>query len=76
MTDEDDVLANWKNRRFVVIDYSLFDRWSIILTDHTYWSNEYESLRIWCESNNSRLTGVVVEFDSEESLLLFVLTWS
>lgn len=76
MTDEDDIFASWKNKRFVVIDYSLFDRWTVVLTDHTYWTNEYESLRSWCCDNNAKLTGVVVEFDSEESLLLFVLTWS
>jgi hypothetical protein len=73
---EEDIFASWKNARFVVIDPSLFGRWSIILTDFEFWTREYDSLVEWCEHYGGTISGMTVEFPSEETLTLFVLTWS
>jgi hypothetical protein len=50
---------------------------TVILTDIYFWAEHVKELDAWCEHNSGvRRTGCLVEFDTSEVLILFVLRWS
>jgi hypothetical protein len=71
-----DILAGWRDKRFVVLEYSLFGKWSVVLSDYIFWTQENDTLVEWCTDNGADMSGMVVEFPDEQTLLLFVLRWS
>lgn len=74
----EDILANWKTKKFILADSSLIDEegFIIILTDVKYWAENIDELILWCKSNGGTVRGMSVSFDSEKQLLLFTLRWA
>jgi hypothetical protein len=77
---QDDIFADWKNQRFIVIDYNIAKNEQalmVVLTDIPFWSEHVKQLDQWCVDNpGARRIGMTVEFDTAELLTLFVLRWS
>ena len=52
----------------------------IILTDFLYWMHYENDLKDWCTSHLAKgelaFKGAVIEFTSEDELVLFTLRWS
>jgi hypothetical protein len=74
----DDVMAEFKNRRFVVASAYVLDRTEhvVILSDIGYWSEHYEELMAWCNQHNSEVQGMGVTLPDSHTLTLFALRWS
>lgn len=73
-----DVLAEWKQKRFVISDQILHDCPGrlIVLTDLSFWSEHAEDLGVWCCQHGARVAGVTVEIPNDAVLTMFVLRWS
>ena len=52
----------------------------IVLTDFFFWASYENELKQWCENNLSKgaeaFQGSVIEFETEQELVLFTLRWS
>jgi hypothetical protein len=52
----------------------------IVLTDFLHWTKHEEELRDWCTNNLSKgasaFEGAIIEYTSEEELVMFILRWS
>ena len=75
----EDILADWKVKRFVVVDPGLRTSpgfgVSIVLTDISYWADHEAELDAWCEQHAARRSGMVIDM-SESALMMFSLRWS
>ena len=73
----DDIFHSWKNSRFVLVDYHLFDEpeLMIVLTDFQYWSDVHDELMEWCRVNGGEVKGMTVSFKTQEQLTMFSLRW-
>ena len=80
MSNENDILKEWKQCRFVQISQDLVvpgqGNYVVILSDTTFWSNHYDQLIEWCQSNGGQVNGMCVSFDHEHQLSMFTLRWS
>lgn len=78
MNSSADILADWKNQRFVVADNIIigYSEIVIILCDITFWNNNYNALAEWCDAHGVKLAGMTVELDTQEQLTLFCLRWA
>lgn len=79
----EDILSNFKNRRFLVVenfqsDDDLFNRSDlfVVLCDIEFWAREADNLIEWCIVNNLKQRGMTVEFQNNEQLTMFILRWS
>ncbi len=73
-----DIMASWKNNRFVVADSALIDMPEsnlIILSDIEYWNEHYEELKDWCNEHLAEVRGMTVTC-GDHALTLFALRWS
>ena len=73
-----DIMASWKENRFVVADSALIDIEDnnlIVLTNIEYWNDHYEELTEWCENHNAEIRGMTVTCD-DHTLTAFALRWS
>lgn len=75
---EMDILAEWKNKRFVIVDSKLHDysKHVILLSDYKYWSDNMLELVEWCSNNNCKLKGMTIEIPNDSLLTIFLLRWS
>jgi hypothetical protein len=73
-----DIFANWKNNRFVVVPHEFLDHDEslIVLTDTSYWNDNFELLKDWCDENNCEQTGMTVKPNNTHALTLFCLRWA
>lgn len=74
-----DIMAEFKNRRFIVApNYLLEDRSEhvIILSDISFWAEHYDQLQAWCEQHDAAVQGLGVTLPDSETVTLFCLTWS
>jgi len=77
-----DVFADWKDKKFVVSPNYITETFIsggghiIVLTDVTYWNNNYHLLQDWCTENQSKIAGMTVEVPDEQRLMLFALRWA
>ena len=76
----DDILADWKNGRFMVIDpllagYLPPEYASVILTDISYWAEHEAELDAWLEQHQATRSGMIVEMRKSD-LVMFSLRWS
>ena len=73
-----DMFAHWKNNRFIVVPHELLDHDEslIVLTDISYWNDNFELLKDWCDENNCEQAGMTVEPSNTHALTLFCLRWS
>ena len=73
-----DILAEWKNKRFVIVDSKLHDYSNhiILLSDYMYWSDNMLELVEWCHNNNCKLKGMTIEIPNDSLLTMFILRWT
>ena len=79
MTTEDDVLAEWRSRRFVLLSPDLLDNGhtaTVLLSDFPFWANAVDELLAWCEVRNATVRGMTVEFGDDLTLTEFILRWA
>jgi hypothetical protein len=76
-----DILADFKNHRFVVLDASTYQPWAfgefaVVLTDIRFWNTHYTDLEKWCKLHGADIYGMTVSFCDEPSFVLFNLRWA
>jgi hypothetical protein len=78
MNSEQDILADWKTNRFIVVGEELLDRDErlIVLTDLKYWSEHVDELADWCNHNNMSTEGMTVVCGSDAEITAFMLRWA
>ena len=72
-----DIMQDWRNRRFIVVEAALIDIAQdnlIILTDIEYWNEHYDALKAWCLDYDAEVRGMTVTC-SDQSLTAFCLRW-
>ncbi len=75
----EDVLAEWKRNRFIVVDYALTGtaKHLIVLTDIKYWAENVDQLDTWCEKNpRAKVQGMTVEITDDRTLTHFIMRWT
>ena len=75
----DDVMAEFKNRRFIIAPNHLLDKPGdhlIILSDFKYWSDHYDELQVWVNDNQGRIQGMGLTLPDAQTLTAFCLRWS
>lgn len=79
MTVGSNIMAEFQNRRFIVAPSYLlddFDEHTIILSDIEFWSNHYDDLINWLDSNGGTIQGMGVTLPDDITLTAFCLRWS
>jgi len=73
----DDILADWRGRKFVLADPALHDSQGhlIVLVDFGFWVDNYGDLERWCRNNNGQIQGMTVVLPTDQSLTSFLLRW-
>jgi len=72
-----DILADWKIKKFVVVDnIESAGEILIVLTDFNFWVTNYCQLQQWCDDNTSKTEGMTVIIPNYTSLTAFMLKWS
>ncbi len=73
-----DIFQSWKERRFIIASTDITDGERIVvLTDMTFWVENLNDLIDWCEDTpGARNEGMTVVFDTDASLMMFVLRWA
>ena len=76
--ENDDILADWKNSRWIVASGWNHDEDKIIvvLTDFEYWAEHAEEMLEWCRNNGAVSKGMTIDLENEDMLTLFTLRWS
>ena len=72
-----DIFDKWKNNRFVVVPHELLDHDEslIVLTDVSYWNDNFELLKDWCDENDCEQAGMTVKPSNTRALTMFCLRW-
>ena len=75
--NDDDILADWKSNRFVIVEGIFTDQRYIliVLCDITFWTQHYDVLNQWCQDHEVKLAGMTVELPTTELLTAFCLRW-
>lgn len=74
-----DVMAEFKNRRFVVAPADLLENPGehvVILSDFEYWNDHYNELQDWVKQNNGFIQGMGLTLPDAPTLTAFCLRWS
>ena len=73
-----DIFDKWKNNRFVVVPHELLDHDEslIVLTDVSYWNDNFELLKDWCDENDCEQAGMTVKPSNIHALTMFCLRWA
>ncbi len=77
--DETDILADWKNNRFIRVIYdesNVMCLHLIVLTDIGFWAENADNLKSWCEEYGCEQVGMTVEIPTDELYTLFCLRWN
>lgn len=75
----DDIMAEFKNRRFIVAPNHLLDNPGehvVILSDFEYWNDHYDELQDWVKQNNGFIQGMGLTLPDAPTLTAFCLRWS
>lgn len=76
----EDIFADWKKNRFILVDSSLFwdtKKHLIVLTDIKYWAEHADEFAEWCERTQGVFAhGMTVEISDDKTLTHFILKWS
>ena len=71
------VFDNAHKQRFLAApEYLTDNELLIILTDITFWNDNFDDLQMWCEQNNSAQQGMTVVLPNKAVLTSFYLRWS
>ena len=79
MNNSDDIMADWKKARFMIVDGDWYDmpfKHMIVLTDVAFWAEHADQLKVWCKQYGCRPEGVTVCIPDDATLTLFTLRWS
>lgn len=68
-----DINFNKDNGKFVVADPGLGLGIVIVLTDLTYWNDNYDDLTAWCTTNGAEIKGMTVCLNNNIDLFNFIL---
>jgi hypothetical protein len=76
-----DLMAEWKNNHYIVVDELLLDTpvapaVLIILTDLTYWNKHSDELVQWCDDHGCETSGLSVTLPGPAELTAFNLRWA
>ena len=74
-----DIMAEFKNRRFVVAPADLLENPGehvVILSDFEYWNDHYDELQDWVKQNNGFIQGMGLTLPDARTLTAFCLRWS
>lgn len=55
---------------------SLTSKYAVLLSDYKYWVSVEAELEEWLANNGGRKSGIVIEFKSNEELIMFKLKWT
>jgi F0F1-type ATP synthase epsilon subunit len=72
-----DVFEDWKKNKFIIVDAAMIDITDanlIILTDVSYWNENYDALKEWCTNYSAEVRGMTVTCD-DPALTAFCLRW-
>jgi hypothetical protein len=75
----DDIMAEFKNRRFIVAPNHLVDNPGehlVILSDFSYWNDHYNELEHWIKHNGGYIEGMGLTLPDAPTLTSFCLRWS
>ena len=77
MNPHDDILAEWKTNRFIIVDDPLTDHPGplIVLCDVAFWNQNYIDLNQWCQDHQVQLAGMTVALETDQQLTAFCLRW-
>ena len=73
-----DIMHEYKEQKFVIADSKLIDMEDsnlIVLSDITYWNDNYDALIDWCEPLGAEVRGMTVTC-SDAVVTAFVLRWA
>ena len=67
-----------KGVKFVDAKVSQFGAPMLLITDFIFWYENEESIFDWCTESRVQctLTGMVLEFESQQDKMMFMLRWS
>lgn len=73
-----DIMADFKDRLFTVLDNDFDDRFEYIavLTDIAYWNTNFNKLMDWCGEHECEVLGMTVNIPDEQRAMLFTLRWA
>lgn len=73
-----DIFQSWKEHRFIIASTDITDGERIVvLTDMQFWVENLNDLIEWCDNTPGATNeGMTVVFNTDESLMMFVLRWS
>jgi len=76
-----DVFAEWKNRKFIVVGSWYYDikfpnEHTVVLTDVEFWTTQYDELDKWCSQHGGVVSGMTVNFNDSKTLTRFCLEWA
>ncbi len=66
------LLSNMEHERFVASPMYK----SFFLANYKFWHEHEAELKEWCEKNNCKHTGMMVEAGSDYAYTMFILRWS
>lgn len=75
----DDIMAEFKNRRFIVAADHLLDQPGehvVILSDFEFWNDHYDELNAWAEQHSGYIQGMGLILPDAPTLTAFCLRWS
>ena len=64
--------------KFVEASMNAHQRYILLITDPIYWLNNEQDIVDWFTVSNVKynLSGMILEFDSQEDKMMFLLRWS
>lgn len=75
----DDIMAEFKNRRFIVAPNYLLENPGehvVILSDYNFWNDHYDELKAWVEQHGGDIQGMGLTLPDAHTLTAFCLRWS
>ena len=80
LKDHIDVLAEMKGHKFYLVPEEYLEEdvnyTSIILTDVSYWNNNFDELNRWCIINSVDIVGLSLKIYDPKVVMAFILKWS
>jgi hypothetical protein len=64
--------------KFVEAKVTKFSNPMLLICDYRFWHNNEEQIFDWCTESRVQctLTGMILEFESQEERMMFMLRWS
>ncbi|MDA9302401.1 hypothetical protein N8072_00320 [bacterium] len=63
------------NNGYLISEPDVDGEYHVILTDADYWGSVYADLQIWCKEVDAHLSGMVIDFKTEQDLMMFSMRW-